>query len=266
MARRRDAAAAGHEGDWEKAVAALGDEDAGVRAAALGALVRLGRAGEAVVARALADPSPAVRRRAAEFARSLEQADFLPLLRDGDEGVVEAACFAVGEQGDVLAVAELCRIAGGHDDALCRESAVAALGAIGDAAGLPTVLSALQDRPAVRRRAVIALSAFEGPEVEERPPAGAAGPRLAGAAGGRGPAGPLRRPEAPQSAAGPRRTGVPIAGAGAPAPIARRARAAPSTATVVGESTRWTGMPVAVARRLAKPSSCALPPPGRDRG
>jgi len=44
---------------------------------------------------------------------------------------------------------------------------VAALGAIGDPAGLPAILAALEDRPAVRRRAVIALAPFEGREVQE---------------------------------------------------------------------------------------------------
>jgi len=55
---------------------------------------------------------------------------------------------------------------GGHDDPLCREAAVAALGAIGDRAGLPAVLAALDDKPAIRRRAAVALAAFEGPEVD----------------------------------------------------------------------------------------------------
>jgi HEAT repeat protein len=49
-----------------------------------------------------------------------------------------------------------------HSDALVRESAVAALGAVGDLAGLPAVLAATGDKPAVRRRAVIALAAFLG--------------------------------------------------------------------------------------------------------
>ena len=57
-------------------------------------------------------------------------------------------------------------VANGHGDALCREAAVAALGAIGHADGLPVVLEALGDRPTVRRRAVLALAAFDGPEVE----------------------------------------------------------------------------------------------------
>ena len=54
-----------------------------------------------------------------------------------------------------------------------RETAVAALGSLGDAAGLPAVLAATTDVATVRRRAVLALAAFEGPEVE------AALPRLA---------------------------------------------------------------------------------------
>jgi len=54
----------------------------------------------------------------------------------------------------------------GHSDPLCREAAVAALGAIGDPDGLPAVLSALGDKPAIRRRAAVALAAFDDPEVE----------------------------------------------------------------------------------------------------
>src|SRR5437762_1926107 len=54
----------------------------------------------------------------------------------------------------------------GHADALCREAAVAALGAIGDPAGLPAILRATTDKPAIRRRAVLALAPFDGPEVD----------------------------------------------------------------------------------------------------
>ena len=43
---------------------------------------------------------------------------------------------------------------------------MAALGAIGDPAGLPAVLAALDDKPAVRRRAAVALAAFDGPSVD----------------------------------------------------------------------------------------------------
>ena len=43
---------------------------------------------------------------------------------------------------------------------------MAALGAIGDDAGLAAILGAMGDKATVRRRAVIALAPFEGPEVE----------------------------------------------------------------------------------------------------
>jgi HEAT repeat protein len=127
----------------------------------------MGKAGGDDVDRALADPSPIVRRRCAEHAGALEGADYLPLLSDEDPGVVEAACFALGEVRDVRAVSLLSTIAREHDDALCRESAVAALGAIGEPAGLSAILAALSDRPPVRRRAVIALAPFDGPEVKD---------------------------------------------------------------------------------------------------
>jgi len=47
-----------------------------------------------------------------------------------------------------------------------REAAVAALGAMGDPEGLPAVLGALGDRPAVRRRAAVALAAFDDERAE----------------------------------------------------------------------------------------------------
>ncbi|GAC1478905.1 MAG: hypothetical protein NVS1B12_15720 [Acidimicrobiales bacterium] len=53
-----------------------------------------------------------------------------------------------------------------HDDPLARESAVAALGAIGDPAGLPAILLGCVDKPAVRRRAILALAPFSGPDVD----------------------------------------------------------------------------------------------------
>jgi HEAT repeat protein len=63
-------------------------------------------------------------------------------------------------------VDELARLATAHADPLVREAAVAALGAIGDAAGLTAILAATEDKPAIRRRAVLALAPFDGPEVD----------------------------------------------------------------------------------------------------
>ena len=63
-------------------------------------------------------------------------------------------------------VERLVAIAGGADDALCREAAVAALGSLGDPRGRDAVLAACDDRATVRRRAVLALAAFEGADVD----------------------------------------------------------------------------------------------------
>lgn len=162
--RRGDAALAGHAGDEPAARSLLGDPDPEVRATALGALVRMGRATPEDSRVALADPDPVTRRRACELGATLPGAHFARLLEDPDPAVIEAACFAAGEVCDALAVPALVRIASTHVDALCRESAVAALGAIGALEGLPAVLAGLDDKPQIRRRAVIALAAIESPE------------------------------------------------------------------------------------------------------
>lgn len=170
--RRREAVLAGHRGEEDTARALLDDPDGEVRAAALGALGRMGSATAADVRRALADPDPAVRSRACREAVAvpdIDGGDLLALLEDGDAGVAEVAAWALGERGaggEPAVVEGLAAMATGHAEPLCREAAVAALGAIGDPAGLPAVLAATTDRPAIRRRAVIALAAFEGPEVE----------------------------------------------------------------------------------------------------
>jgi HEAT repeat protein len=169
---RRRAVLSGHRGDEEEARSLLGHADPEVRAAALGALARMGRMGARDVSGALHDESPAVRRRACEVAGPEAAADLLAVLTaDADATVVEAAAWALGEGGPAAsaagAVPVLARVATDHPDALCREAAVAALGAIGDPDGLPAILRATTDRPAVRRRAVIALAPFEGPEVED---------------------------------------------------------------------------------------------------
>ncbi len=165
--RRRDAALAGHAGDDDAARRALVDPDPGTRAVALGALARLGRLADDDLRAALGDPSPAVRSRAVELAVPAAGLDLVPLLDDPDPFVAEQAAWALGERPPApAAVAALAEAAGGHDDPLVREAAVAALGALGHADGLPAVLAATSDKPAVRRRAVLALAAFDGPEVE----------------------------------------------------------------------------------------------------
>jgi HEAT repeat protein len=170
-ARRRAVALAGHRGDEPTARAALADDDPGVRATAIGALERLGALRDDDLRAALADGAPEVRRRACE-ATAARPGDgaiaLLPLLADDDATVVEVASWASGERTppEPGVVPVLAALATGHDDALVREAAVAALGAIGDPTGLPAILAATQDKATVRRRAVLALAPFEGEEVD----------------------------------------------------------------------------------------------------
>jgi HEAT repeat protein len=187
VARAARVAALGHDGplshaDLGAARAATADPEPAVRAAAVAALVRAGPVRDAARAwsRATGDPEAAVRRRVADVAPALQARRRVPdpaatdalvgLLRDPDVTVVEAAAWALGETVTAPAsgpVTALAAVVTEHDDALAREAAVAALGAIGDPDGLPAVLAACRDKPAVRRRAVLALAPFDGPEVDE---------------------------------------------------------------------------------------------------
>lgn len=161
---------AGHHGHATAARAALQDPAPRVRASAIGALARLHDLSAAELQTALEDPDASVRARACEIAGGLpgtSPPSLLASLGDPDPTVVEVAAWACGErqppEPDV--VDRLSSLATTHDDALIREAAVAALGAIGDDAGLPAILAATRDKATVRRRAVIALAPFDGPEV-----------------------------------------------------------------------------------------------------
>lgn len=170
--RRRAVVVAGHRGDVAEIRPALGDEHPGVRAAALGALARAGGLSDDMVRHALVDPAAEVRRRACELAASRPAVSLLPALDDADATVVEVAAWACGEQiehTDGIAdeiVERLVGLTTGAGDPLVREACAAALGAIGDERGLPAILAACADKPHVRRRAVLALAPFDGPEVE----------------------------------------------------------------------------------------------------
>ncbi|MGV3758766.1 MAG: HEAT repeat domain-containing protein [Actinomycetota bacterium] len=170
-AARRAVVLAGHDGDVPTARAGLGHADPTVRAAAVGALERLGDLTAVDLHTVLTDADPTVRRRACE-ATALLPGDEPPSLLDApadvDSSVVEVAAWASGERQppEPGVVEVLAALATGHEDALVREAAVAALGSIGDPAGLPAILEACGDKATVRRRAVIALAPFEGPEVD----------------------------------------------------------------------------------------------------
>ncbi len=166
--RWREIAVAGHTGDAAAARGALTDADPVARELALGATLRLGLLTDADLRAALADPTPSVRRRAAMLAGQRRGVSLRAALDDPDVTVVEAAAWACGEQevvaDDVLDA--LIDLGVTSSDALVREACAAALGAIGDPRGLPTILHACTDKPAVRRRAVLALAPFDGDEVD----------------------------------------------------------------------------------------------------
>ena len=166
--RWREVALAGHRADPATAREALTDPDPVTRELALGALLRLHALTDVELDAALADPAPSVRRRAATIAAQRPGVSLLRALHDADDTVVEAAAWACGEHVDVddEVLAVLVDLGMSAGDALVREACVAALGAIGDRRGLPTILHGCSDKPAVRRRAVLALAPFEGDEVD----------------------------------------------------------------------------------------------------
>jgi HEAT repeat protein len=176
---------AGHNGDAGTARGALASPDPTVRAAALSALNRIGVLSSSELVAGITDADFTVAARAADLSAqepvnpetgNVDEA-LVSLLTNENTDLAEVAAWALGERHqrpedteqaiappDVLGA--LITTATDHADALVRESATAALGCIGDYASLPAILRACSDKATVRRRAVIALAAFEGPEVE----------------------------------------------------------------------------------------------------
>lgn len=168
MSGRRAAAITGHEGDSDVARLLVDHPEPATRVTALAALARLGSLDDATLAAALSDASAIVRRRAVVLAVAHLDVRLVPLLGDADDTVVEAAAYACGERdpAEPGATSALAAVATDHAEGLCREAAVAALGALADPKGLPAILAATEDRATVRRRAVIALAPFAGPDVD----------------------------------------------------------------------------------------------------
>lgn len=166
--RRRDVIVAGHRGDTAVPRQHLHDPEPDVRAAALGALSRLDDLDSAVLDAALADESPVVRRRAATVAATTTHGDLLALLSDPDDSVIETAAWACGERTAESAIVDrLIAIVTDHEEPLCREAAVAALGSLEAEAAVPAIVSACSDKPQIRRRAVLALAPFDTPETAD---------------------------------------------------------------------------------------------------
>jgi len=194
---RRCALAAGHTGDVATALELWNSTEPSVRAAAISALDRSGGLNIKLITDALRDPSWEVRRRACEVA-ALQIPEFdrssgdssdkgvgteeslvasvTAKLEDAESLVVEAAAWALGElvpkgptnhKESVDATLSLGEVATNHPDPVCREAAVAALGAIGEPTSVEVVLRALDDKQPIRRRATVALAAFDDPRVDQ---------------------------------------------------------------------------------------------------
>ena len=176
--------------------APLGDVDGPTRASALSGLARQSQLHPADLVAALEDDDGPVQRMGLALAATPKMmnpigmaepptaddlridAALLRLLRRTDHTVAEAAAWALGERHTlpddadadrpelVAIVTELADVAGQHPDAMCREAAVAALGSIGHPLGRAAAVAAMTDKATVRRRAVIALAAFDGPDVD----------------------------------------------------------------------------------------------------
>ncbi len=161
--RRRLVAIAGHTGDVDSARQAVSDDDPTVREVALGALERLGALDDHTLTQALRDDAVAVRRRAAEVAATHPEVDLLGALHDDDAASRRSRCVGVRRtrvEPRRDRRRDLIDLATNAAEPLVRESAVAALGAIGDVRAVDTVIVGTTDKPAVRRRAVLALAPF----------------------------------------------------------------------------------------------------------
>ena len=118
----------------------------------------------------LTDPDPQVRAESAEVIAAAGAAALQALdsaRGDEDERVIEAVATGYGEIADPSAVPWLMSQAEAAASRQVREAAVASLGAIGDERCLPLLIRLAADSPPqVRRRAVVALTVYNGPNVE----------------------------------------------------------------------------------------------------
>lgn len=169
----RDRLVAASGAEWRTALA---DSDPAVRRTALLSASR--RATSADLAHlletALGDADASVRREAAEAAgrhpaaaRLLRGSLERVLTLDEDTHCREAAAFALGESTDGSAAAGLVAALGDEASPLVREAIAGALGALGQPGTVGAVVGLTRgEKPSVRRRAVIALAAFDDPAAD----------------------------------------------------------------------------------------------------
>ena len=155
-------------GEFQLVTEYLEHPEPDVRATALRVLDNEGKLEKGIVERSLSDSAFKVRSALAYLLSTNRDIPAMKFLLDEDAEIVEIACWGIGERGDTSAevLDVLQSITESHSDSLCRESAVAALGALGNRDALGSILKAVEDIATVRRRAVLALAPFDGPEVE----------------------------------------------------------------------------------------------------
>ena len=163
---RFEVIAAGFSGDDNIARKGLTHQDPLVRASALRALHRMDHITADEIRTALHDSEPEVRRTAMECAVAFPNVEVHLFLNDTNIFVAEMTAWCLGERvASDIEIDALIHATTSHPEAVVREASAAALGSLGDERGLPAILLACNDKPAVRRRAVLALAPFEGEDV-----------------------------------------------------------------------------------------------------
>ena len=165
---RFDVIAAGFSGDSSVALEALHHHDGTVRASALRALARIGTLTAEILTPFIQDSHIETRRTAVELAVPFPSVAVHQCIDDSDVFVAEMAAWCVGERTPAsdIEIETLIDRTTSHSEAVVREACAAALGSLGDERGLSAILAACSDKPAVRRRAILALAPFEGDEVD----------------------------------------------------------------------------------------------------
>ena len=165
---RFEVIAAGFSGNQSVAESGLRSPDGSTRASALRALARLDVLSPDIVNEFLHDEDPEVRRTAVELAAPFTSVLVHSLIDDKDVFVAEMSAWCLGERVPIKddEINILIDRTTSHAEAVVREACAAALGSIGDERGLPAILVACSDKPAVRRRAILALAPFEGDDVD----------------------------------------------------------------------------------------------------
>ena len=158
---------ASHKGNAELLCTAFAHDNHHIRSLALHGLLKNNVLTDEQVRSAEVDPSRLVRHRLAQLGAVEPRINLSILLHDVDFAVAETAAWSLGDRVDVTPDEFALLLEGGahHDHAIVRESCIAALGAIGNPRAVPVILEGCNDKPAVRRRAILALAPFDGPEV-----------------------------------------------------------------------------------------------------